>query len=272
MANTVQRFTFAQLEALWINNGGSRALAPTMAAIALAESSGIPSRTNPKDNGGRQTSWGLWQVSDGTHNMPQANILDPNVNAKAAVAKYKSQGLKAWGTYTSGAYREFLKNGVDPNGTGLPSGSTSTANADQAGLTGDIGGAIGEGFANAFKAVLQPLISTFLWGGEILFGIALMVGGVVVFVLNTDTGKSAAVGTGKLALDAASVAQPEAAPELQTVKGGVSGQRAALRARAARTASQTKATREAKAKKAAESGDTSNTDLKTGNKHKVKSA
>lgn len=216
MPNTVQHFTFAQLEALWINNGGSRALAPTMAAIAMAESSGIPTNVNRRDNKGTQTSWGLWQISDGTHNMPRPNILDPNVNAQAAVAKYKSQGLRAWGTYTSGAYRDYLQNGVDPNGSGLPTGSTSTAT--DASLTGDIGGAIGEGLGNAFKALLQPLISTMIWGAEITIGILAMMAGVTIFIINTNAGKTAE----NRALDAASVAVPEAAPVLQMKKKPVS--------------------------------------------------
>lgn len=211
MPNTVQTLTYAQLEALWINNGGSKSQAPVMAAIALAESSGNPAAVNRTDNNGRQTSWGLWQISDGTHNMPAANILDPNVNAKQAVAKMRTQGLGAWGTYTSGKYRDFLKNGIDPNGNGLPSGSTSTTN--QASVSGDIGSAIGQGLGDAFKAVLQPVISTMIWTGEILFGLALMLGGVIVFIINTEAGKKA---TGA-AVSAATVGVvPEAAPVLPT--------------------------------------------------------
>ena len=103
-------YTYAQLEGLWINAGGSQSLAPLMAAIAEAESGGNPSAVNAVDNNGTQTSWGLWQVSNGTHSPPAANILDPNVNAQQAVAKYQSQGLGAWGTYTSGAYRAFMSN------------------------------------------------------------------------------------------------------------------------------------------------------------------
>lgn len=271
MANTVQHLTFAQLEALWINNGGSKALAPTMAAIALAESSGNPAATNKTDNGGKQTSWGLWQISDGTHNMPRANILDPNVNAQAAVAKYKSQGLRAWGTYTSGAYREYLKNGVNPDSSGLPSGSTSTAT--DASLTGDIGGAIGEGLGNAFKALLQPLISTMIWGSEIMLGMGLMLGGIIVFIINTNAGKSAISTSKNVAVDAASVALPEAAPELQLAKSGTKGPTKLLSARASRTASQTKKTRAQKAKESAEKGNTSNEEYgKPGQKAKVKTA
>lgn len=257
MANTAQTLTFAQLEALWINNGGSRALAPTMAAIAMAESSGNPAAMNKTDNGGRQTSWGLWQVSDGTHNMPRANILDPNVNAQAAVAKYKEQGLRAWGTYTSGAYREFLKNGVDPNSNGIPSGSTSTAT--DASLTGDIGGAIGEGLGNAFKALLQPLISTFIWGSEIALGMGLMLGGIIVFVINTNAGKNAISSAGT----AVSVMAPEVSPAVLMQKRREETARLEREQRAAAK----------KAQKEAEKGNTSNQQYgKPGTKAKVKSA
>lgn len=111
------QYSYTQLENLWDNNGGPPDLAPTMAAIALAESSGDPTSTNPTDNGGTQTSWGLWQISDGTHNQPVPNILDPNVNAAAAVAKYHSQGLRAWGTYDTGAFRKYLNGANSPPAT-----------------------------------------------------------------------------------------------------------------------------------------------------------
>jgi hypothetical protein len=102
-------YSYGQLEQLWIDAGGPKALAPLMAAIALAESGGNPAANNYTDNGGTQTSWGLWQISNGTHTAPVANINDPLVNAKQAVAKYNSQGLSAWGTYDSGAYRQYYQ-------------------------------------------------------------------------------------------------------------------------------------------------------------------
>jgi hypothetical protein len=110
-------FTYAQLEQLWINAGGPRKEAPVAAAIAEAESAGRSSATNPTDNGGRQTSWGLWQISNGTHAQPVPNILDPNVNARQAVAKWKAAGnsFSPWGTFTSGAYRRFLSPGTTPD-------------------------------------------------------------------------------------------------------------------------------------------------------------
>lgn len=107
--------SFAQLEGYWIQAGGSTALAPLMAAIALAESGGNPNATNPTDNNGTQTSWGLWQISLGNHNEPSPDWNDPLENAKLALGKWKTQGLWAWGTYTSGAYKQYL-----PAGTNIP--------------------------------------------------------------------------------------------------------------------------------------------------------
>jgi hypothetical protein len=125
----VATLTYSQLEGLWIKNGGQKSLAPLMAAIALAESGGRTDARNDKDNGGTQSSFGLWQISTGTHNPPASNWADPNTNAKLAMGKLKSQGLKAWGTYNSGAYKKFLANGVpatDP-GSGGALGNTPVA-------------------------------------------------------------------------------------------------------------------------------------------------
>ena len=115
-------YTYGQLETLWIDAGGPKALAPLMAAIALAESGGNPGALNLTDNGGTQTSVGLWQVSNGTHSYP-ASWTTPAGNAAEAVAKYQSQGLGAWGTYTSGAYKQYYKGGTPA--AGLPQGGGS---------------------------------------------------------------------------------------------------------------------------------------------------
>jgi Lysozyme like domain len=126
------RYTFAELEGLWVNAGGPSALAPTMAAVALAESGGCSTNENTTDNGGTQTSWGLWQISNGTHSVPGPNWSTGAGNAALAVAKWKSQGLGAWGTYTTGAYKAFL-NGNPPapdtsvNGGASGGGAAATA-------------------------------------------------------------------------------------------------------------------------------------------------
>ena len=120
-------YSYAQLEQLWINNGGAPALAPVAAAIAEAESSGNSQATNPTDNKGTQTSWGLWQISNGTHDQPVPDILDPNVNAQQAVAKYKGAGnsWSPWGTYDTGAYRQYLSGSTTPD-PNVPAGGAGT--------------------------------------------------------------------------------------------------------------------------------------------------
>src|SRR5580698_840440 len=64
------QYTYAQLEGLWVNAGGQASMAPLMAAIAEAESGGCSSALNATDNGGTQSSYGLWQISTGTHAAP----------------------------------------------------------------------------------------------------------------------------------------------------------------------------------------------------------
>jgi hypothetical protein len=75
-----------------------------MAAIAMAESGGNVAAQNPSG------AAGLWQILPSAH--PQYNVQrllsDPMYNAQAAVAVEKSQGLGAWTTYTSGAYKQYL--------------------------------------------------------------------------------------------------------------------------------------------------------------------
>lgn len=104
-------YNFAQLEQLWVNAGGPAGAEQTAAAVALAESGGCSTDLNTTDNGGRQTSWCTWQISNGTHSEPAPNILNPAVCAQQAVAKYEGEGdsfAPAWGTYDSGAYLQFM--------------------------------------------------------------------------------------------------------------------------------------------------------------------
>jgi Lysozyme like domain len=117
----VTTYTYSQLEGLWINAGGPRAVAGLAAAIAEAESRGNSQAINLTDNGGTQTSWGLWQISNGTHGQPVPDILDPAINAQQAVAKYNNAGhqFTPWGTYDSGAYKAFLSGSTSPD-TSVP--------------------------------------------------------------------------------------------------------------------------------------------------------
>jgi hypothetical protein len=111
-------YSYAQLEQLWINAGGSKAMAPVMAAIAEAESSGDPTAYNSSG------ATGLWQILGAVNPSDQPDLTDPVVNAHEAVLKYQSQGLDAWVTYTNGAYRAFLSDATPPTASGVP---TATA-------------------------------------------------------------------------------------------------------------------------------------------------
>lgn len=140
--------SYAQLEQVWLqaSNGTkyhTQAWAALMAAIAEAESSGRTDATNPTDNGGRQTSWGLWQISTGTHAEPSPNWADPATNAQLAIQKLNTQGLGAWGTYTSGKYKQFLQGNVPPGTGALPSATLTGFNPNPGNSGGLIGGIVG---------------------------------------------------------------------------------------------------------------------------------
>lgn len=125
-------YSFAQLEGLWIQAGGSRALAPVMAAIALAESRG-----NPDATGKAAGEKGLWQINPKV--WGSLATYDPLGNARAAVHVEASQGLSAWTTYTSGAYRKYLGSAAPqnaPTGTGQASGTTTAGGRGSAGVSG----------------------------------------------------------------------------------------------------------------------------------------
>ncbi len=126
------KLTYAQLEGAWIQAGGPRALAPVAAAIAEAESRGDPNATNPDDNNGTQTSWGLWQISNGTHSAPSPNWADPLTNARLAVAKWKAaKNFSPWGTFNSGAYKGFLSPGTTPDMGGIQTTAATAGSTGQ---------------------------------------------------------------------------------------------------------------------------------------------
>ena len=136
--------SYAQLEGVWIDAAEPRlgrakayALAPIMAAIAEAESGGQAGTYNPTDNNGTQTSYGLWQISNGTHSPPSNNWADPSENAILAVGKYQGGGFAPWGTYDSGAYKAYLSPKTTPDFR-IP-GNPGSRNS-QAGASADVGG------------------------------------------------------------------------------------------------------------------------------------
>jgi Transglycosylase SLT domain len=112
-------YSYSQLETLWMDAAkgtkyATAGWAALMAAIAEAESSGNSAAYNASG------ASGLWQILGAVHASDQSQLFSPSVNASEALAKLQSQGLGAWVTYTSGAYKQFYKAGVSPSS--LPGG------------------------------------------------------------------------------------------------------------------------------------------------------
>lgn len=118
-------YTYAQLEGIWINNGGNKLYAPIAAAIAMAESGGKSDATNDNTNG--STDRGLWQINS---IWGALSTYDVNANAKAAVQiSNNGTNWKPWVTYTTGKYLQFLQGNVPASNTGTTPQSASTTSA-----------------------------------------------------------------------------------------------------------------------------------------------
>lgn len=178
---TGTQYSYAELEGLWINAGGSRQTAPIAAAIGLAESKGCSVAQNPNDNNGTQTSWGIWNISDGTHNMPVPGIYDPAVNAQEAVSKWKAAGgqFTDWGTFTSGAYRGFLSGKTTPD-TNVP-GTGTQANPSACNVPDCAWGCIPSVTILGATVWQGPCLITYKQAREGL-GVLILVGGALVSV------------------------------------------------------------------------------------------
>lgn len=113
------KLSFTQIETLWIQAGGKKELAPTMAAVALAESGGgyVYAHNNNPATG--DDSYGLWQINYyGANRQPRTirygppeNMYDPLQNARAAVdiSGNSLAGIaNNWSTYRSGAFLSYL--------------------------------------------------------------------------------------------------------------------------------------------------------------------
>lgn len=155
------QLSYGQLMGYAIAAGFPVAVAPVMAAIAEAESSGNPDATHVNTNG--STDSGLWQINTVNSGViaQYGNVFDPLSNARMAHAIYSGQGLSAWSTYNSGAYRSHLVGGataVPVGGTGSggtvpPVGTPYSATvAKQAGYTGQP-----TGWKDWLKAFAGPL-------------------------------------------------------------------------------------------------------------------
>jgi hypothetical protein len=173
VATAVQHtYTFAELKQLWIDAGGSRLVAPLMAAIALAESSGRPAASHRNTNG--TVDRGLWQINSVHGWGPSA--FDPRANAKQAVAVYRSQGARAWSAYNNGSYARYLSSAA-ANAAAVGAGSgqlkaqpqtftdilqhgreSSPARDAVTGALPDVGGWVGDLYAGAKEPAAKALL------------------------------------------------------------------------------------------------------------------
>lgn len=137
--------------------GGVRySQAEIMTAIAHAESGWDP------NNVGDQTlspygSRGLWQIFTGVHPPSEfglgsggwsqgslAQIANPQTNADAAMEIFHSQGYRAWSTYNSGAFEQYLPQAAQAEADGgAPVSANSTTTSKSSGSGGILGTGVG---------------------------------------------------------------------------------------------------------------------------------
>jgi len=139
---------------------------PTFMAIAMAESGGRPDAVNNRNSNG-SIDRGLFQINSvhqGNPWYPQ-NPFDPLQSAKAALAIYQSQGLKAWSVYNSGAYQKFIPSSV-PAAQNFSVGAQSFASGGTAKSFN--GTPTTPTRAQALNMSLQVLKIPYVWGGNSL--------------------------------------------------------------------------------------------------------
>lgn len=118
------QYTPEKAAALIRKVGGNEQEATVLGAISQPESSGIPTKINPK---APDYSFGLWQINlyrnlgperrkilglaqDGSEDK---KLLDPEFNAKAALMLYRGQlggpgGYQQWSTFQQGSHLKFI--------------------------------------------------------------------------------------------------------------------------------------------------------------------
>lgn len=125
----------AQVAGLVKKAGFPAADQASMVAIIKAESGNNTTATHKNANG--SIDRGLAQINS-VHSQFDANRLlsDPQYNVNAAYSIFKGQGLSAWATYTSGAYKKYLneaRSGVANSSSVTGSSVTSSDSSDASG-------------------------------------------------------------------------------------------------------------------------------------------
>lgn len=228
------QYSYAQLEYIWEQAGGSAQAAPMAAAIAMAESGGWSGAYNNDSNGTQDR--GLWQINTVNGSWSSFDVM---TNARGAVAiSGNGTNWEPWTTYQTGAYQQFLQGNVSPqsapiNGTNAAAnnaggntgtGATLTAQLTSAECSGwsqyfdlnclfqNAQNAIAEDALKAiFNLILNPIIQLVSGFTGILAGATMMVFGIWHLAKQSNTVQD----TQRDMIDLGSMfAAPEAEPEV----------------------------------------------------------
>ena len=162
-----------------------------MAAIAIAESGGRPNAVSGRNKNGT-VDRGLWQINS-VHGYGTSS-LDPKANAKQAVGVYHSQGLNAWTTFKTGAYKKPLQDNLSKfqatNAEHLAKGFTGGGGKPS--WIGDIGHDVASGNVGAVAGdltgvhqsnTIDPLESVLVTGlKEAMYALAILGGGMLILL------------------------------------------------------------------------------------------
>lgn len=191
-------YSFSQLEALWVQAGGSQATAGMAAAIAMAESGGNSTASHGNTNG--SIDRGLWQINSiwGTQ-----STFDPVANARAAVSISKGgTNWRPWCTaWSNGACGGTFLGAGSPvlkyaSANGVP---TTAANAGDA-STGQTSTTVGNPLQDLLnpldpntwvQAIFKPLAVWGFYGVMFIVGVAVMLWGFWVLVMSSRTAETA---------------------------------------------------------------------------------
>lgn len=211
------KYSYGQIQQIWIQYGGSRATAPLAAAVAMAESEGDSDSISPPNHDGT-VDRGLWQINSKW--WPQFSTTDLATNARGAV-KISQNGTHwgDWTTYNTGAYKKFLSGTAQPSPVGgsTPVGAGQTSWYDPFGLGDMAGGAITDGIesglTSAFKAIFGPIMQWSFWLGETALGFFAVFMGAQLIVKQTPMAKKGEQAAVAVVTKGAVRPEPESEPE-----------------------------------------------------------
>ena len=153
--------------------GWPAAVIPIMVGIGRAESGlRVDAQSPPNRNGTIDRGW--LQINSVHHYDPTRLLSDPVYTAQAALTIYQSQGLKAWSTYNSGAYKIGVP---DAAATAAPAGAqpgtrlaAPVATVENVGLSDAVAGA-GEQVATAVQPFAYRALLLAAAAGLVMVGL-----------------------------------------------------------------------------------------------------